>query len=221
MAMLAQRMTGGQSTADDVQRLRESASQGESSRYYYQRGQRVIWRDDFTKYEAGAFPQRMELVSGHFEVKNISGRNYFWTAAGGVVNLKLPEALPQRFSIEIEYDSPHALSPFLFATQPDQSSPACLLGSLNHESFLECNGNRSFVKASLPEGGRIHPRFTVDGEHVSGYINEQLLPPLPIARISRGRGVRLHVPGGTLEHPTLITVINIAEGGSRSAVQPR
>jgi len=51
---------------------------------------------------------------------------------------------------------------------------------------------------------------------VSGYINEQLLPPLPDAGISRRRWVRLHVPGGTPEHPTLITVINIAVGGSRS-----
>src|SRR5262249_37727332 len=123
VATLVQRMTLGQSTADDLQRLHKPASQGESSRYYYQRGERVIWRDDFTKYKAGAFPQRMELLSGHFEVKNVNGRNYFWTVAGAVLNLNLPEALPQRFSIEIEYDSPHALSPFLFVTQVDRSSP--------------------------------------------------------------------------------------------------
>ena len=188
-------------------------------RYYYQRGERVIWRSDFAEIAEGVFPSNMEIVHGQAEVHTVLGRNYLGTVDGAVLALILPEDLPHRFSIEIEYGSPDLSKPFLFEFYgATLGSSKCVLGTRHYESFVECEGNRITEVADLPSGGLVHPRFTVDGDHVTGYINEQLLPALPNVKIVRGNRVRITVPGGTEESPTLISVINVAEGGERTGI---
>jgi hypothetical protein len=178
-------------------------------------GDRVIWREEFETDTVGSFPRRMQRESGDFEVVEIGGHRRLRTVGGGVVTFTLPEVLPNRFSIEVEYRSPRAGGPVEIDTNTDDKpvEGACQLGSLRHTSFVRCGEKRSAASTKLPDGGSTHIRFTVDGLRVTGYLNETRLPDLPNAVIPRTRKIRLRLPAGTEGAPTLVSGIRIAEGG--------
>lgn len=85
-----------------------------------------------------------------------------------------------------------------------------MLGSLGHQSLVAYDGNRSSVTADLPAGGLIHPRCTVDGEHVGDEASE-LFGSLrdAIGRMLDGqvtfREVRGYADGDTMSYVLLPT----------------
>lgn len=173
-----------------------------------------MWRADFSKFEEGKLPQNFEVERGQVDVRRIEGRTFLSTVEGAVVVLVLDQVLPDRFSLEIEYQSREASDPFLFdCADRGSEKDTCLFGSLGNRSFVQRKEIRSEVDAELPKGGLIHPRFTFDGDHVTGYLNEQLLPALPDCKLQRSKRVRMRIPAGSNINPTLISVINIAKGG--------
>ena len=186
--------------------------------YDFVPGDRTIWVEDFMEDNVGDFPHRMQLKDGNFEVVEIKGRHYLRTVEGGYVTFELPEALPQRFTVEVEYHSPQDNNPLKFVTNTAQPAVqgACEFGCFMHTAYVYCAGKNSGARTTLPDDhGFIHARFTIDASYVKAYINEKRLANVPGAVVARTNKIQLQLPSGSEEDPTLITGLRIAEGGKK------
>lgn len=65
-------------------------------------GEKVLFAEDFAKDRVGNFPQRLDLVNGAGEVVQWSGRPWTQFKSQTTFRVKLPQALPERFTIEFD-----------------------------------------------------------------------------------------------------------------------
>jgi outer membrane protein OmpA-like peptidoglycan-associated protein len=70
--------------------------------YDFVPGDRVLFYSDYSEDEVGNFPQRLEFQSGNMEMVELDGVRYIRSIGTGVLSIPLPEALPEKFTIEID-----------------------------------------------------------------------------------------------------------------------
>lgn len=181
-------------------------------------GDRTIWSEDFSEDQVGDFPSRLQLVDGNFEVVTIDGHNWLRTVDGGNLVAILPEKLPQRFTVEVDYWVPKDLNlnPLTFSF-PSSSGTAASWGCTHvavwvHGGTGGGNSGTDVSKAGETDGV-VTCRFTVDGTHIKGYMNGERLANVPNANVVRGDSLLLDVPGAGDPNQVLVSNFRIAEGG--------
>ena len=184
--------------------------------YDFVPGGRTIWLEDFSSDTVGAFPHRMELVGGTFAVIGVAGRHVLRTADGGMVTIALPESLPQRFTVEVQYHVNQDDNPLAFHTSAIEAPvlSACEFGCSLHAAYVDCGGKRSSATTAIPdEHALIDARFAIDGKVVKAYVNGKRVANVSDALIARTSKIQLQLPGATEDDPTLVASIRIAESG--------
>jgi outer membrane protein OmpA-like peptidoglycan-associated protein len=76
-----------------------------STKFDYVPGDKVLFADDFTQDELGEFPTQWKLVSGTFEVAEMSGERWLHVASDdGHIRMKVPAAasLPEFWTLEFD-----------------------------------------------------------------------------------------------------------------------
>ena len=70
--------------------------------YDFVPGDRVLFYTDYSEDEVGNFPQRLEFQSGNMEMVELGGVRYIRSTSTSVFSIPLPEALPEKFTVEID-----------------------------------------------------------------------------------------------------------------------
>jgi OmpA-OmpF porin, OOP family len=185
--------------------------EGAWANYDFVPGERILFADDFGRDRVGNFPQRLELRSGNMEVVEWEGDRFLRATAFGTFTIPLPEALPERFTVEFDFSGPSGWSQEVHFT-PDNNA-------LTHVSLapdrggLDGGGTRSLSEPARDGRNRVVPvRIQVDGRYAKVYIEEKRVGNAPNADLGRSDRIRFAVKASESSQ-VLIGNIRVAAGG--------
>ena len=181
-------------------------------------GERPLYVEDFSRDTIGDFPRRLELVDGNFEVAEWRGSRYLrGTSWPGKVVIKLPEALPERFTIEFDatpgYNSNWTI--LRFAPKATHDVRFRYYGDRGHGGLfggtLQSQGQTS---TPIAEQEPFRARIMADGRYVKVYMNDTRVANIPNADIGRSDTIEIELPG-TADHPVFLGNLAIMAGGRK------
>ena len=181
--------------------------------YDFVPGDRVIFADDFTADAVGDFPHRLHLLAGNMEVVDWRGGRYLRAADGGKIEIRLPETLPERFTLEFDawhYGSAGGEVRF----DPKAAAPRSRFEWYGlYEAGIVDDERRLLGKPTIPrDSGVYRIRIMADGDHVKAYVNETRVANAPEAPLGRSKSIVITLPPGG-DQPTLFGNIRVAAGG--------
>jgi OOP family OmpA-OmpF porin len=193
--------------------------EGAWANFDFKPGDRVLFVEDFSRDEVGNFPARLELKQGNAEVVEWQGRRFLSIPSATLIEIALPEALPERFTIELDYFPGYAKNYgyqplILFAEESNPDSPRN-----PHVKFADnagIGGPQEFTTtiSSAYRDSLYKVRVMADGQYAKVYINERRVANAPKANLARPNKLILNLHGWDKE-PTLIGNIHIAAGGKK------
>ncbi len=193
--------------------------EGAWSNFDFKPGERVLFVEDFTKDEVGNFPARLELKRGNAEVVEWQGRRLLSIPAASVIEIPLPEVLPERFTVEFDYFAGQAANygarpMLLFAEESNLDSPRN--PHVQFSTVAGIGGPQEFTTTIAHEyrDSLYKVRVMADGKYAKVYINERRVANAPSANLARPNKLILNVRGWE-EQPSLIGDIHVAAGGKK------
>ena len=207
-----------------------SIGAGVWANYDFVPGERVLFADDFSGDRIGNFPRRLEFVSGTMEVVQLDDSRYLRATSDSQFELVLPEALPERFTIEFEAHLPHWWHQLYLAMgEPDggYSSARAAYQRLDRYPFSYVQLSKQFQSGLSGEGGgtaltRYEPlhegivpvRIMADGRYIKVFLNERRIVNVPNANLRRSNRLAIFIAGEVSEaRPVFIGNFRIAAGG--------
>jgi OmpA-OmpF porin, OOP family len=200
--------------------------------YDFVPGERVLFADDFSGDRVGNFPRRLEFVSGLMEVVQLDGSRYLRATSDSQFELVLPEALPERFTIEFEAHLPHWWHLlFLAMSEPDGDGGYATTRvsgqSLDRYPFSYVQLSKQFESGLAGEGGgtaltRYEPlhegivpvRIMADGRYMKVFLDERRIANVPNANLRRSNRLAIFITGEVSEaRPVFLGNFRIAAGG--------
>ena len=180
-------------------------------------GERVLFYDDFAADNVGDLPAHEDVASGNVTVVDIKGRKYLHTVTGALMTINLPEALPQRFTIEV-----------VFHRQGGNGSGLYFKFGENDDLQFRCDQGSATIFGKGPNGskesGQEVPgigendmetcRLMVDGGYAKGYVNSVRVGQLNGLVFPRDRKIQIELPNAD-DNGSLVTNIRIAAGGKQ------
>lgn len=187
-------------------------------------GDEVLFVDDYQADRVGDFPRRWELVSGNFEVVEWEGGRYVQVTANGLVVLRLPRVLPERFTVEFALGITHANQIVYLTTSPYQYGVGSSVYQGSAVNWGYGAGGLRPVREQGPEirtplttsvwGTRVVPvRVMADGDHMKVYWDDRRIANAPNAVFPRTELLHLAFHRATGEDPILVGPVRVAAGG--------
>jgi outer membrane protein OmpA-like peptidoglycan-associated protein len=188
--------------------------------YDFVPGDKVLFFDDFAGDNVGDLPKHEDVTNGNATVVDVNGQKYFRTTTGADFWIELPEALPQRFTIEATYHNASGGHPLTFHIGADADKGMdvwCYQDQAGVEGQGANGGKNSSEDAKgINKNDFVNCRFMFDGGYVKAYINEQRLGQLNGLVFARTKKIKVSVPGSEAEKGgTLVTNIRVAAGGKK------
>lgn len=209
-----------ESTAEAV--IPAAPGTGVWANYDFVPGNRVLFYEDYSDDRVGNFPARLEFVDGNWEIVEWQGRRLLRTTGPryAAFRIVLPEALPERFTIETEAYFPGANHTLALLTQPPRQSVNqvdynYLLISGMHGTGVQANRNQG-LSTSLNKDRRIEERLMpiriiVDGDYAKVFVGENRTANVPNAVLPRTEALQFVVTYGASERsPMYIGAIRVA-----------
>lgn len=209
-------MTGGDS---DGERLKPG--QGVWSNYDFIRGDKILFADDFTDDRVGNFPRGLEFGQGNMEIVEWQGGRYLRSTADSQFIVDLPEALPEKFTIEFDYYQPVGYYVSAMVTDADELENTDVARvRAYHKGAVFMMGNdtgvggtsKAYTRTLRTREGMTAIRIHVDGSYAKMYADEERVSNVPNADISHGRRVSFHLHGAQ-DSPAYLGNLVIAGGG--------
>jgi OmpA-OmpF porin, OOP family len=183
--------------------------------YDFKPGDRPVFIEDLTKEEVGNFPRRLEFVDGNMEVAEWQGGRYLRVSSPGKFSIKLPERLPERFTME--FDATPGFNYNWMVIRFDEKAPHDVrfrdyFGKGNAGVFggtFQANATTNKPLPPLYRG-----RIMADGKYVKVYIDDTRIGNVPNADLGRSNTITFDVPGRD-DTPVLISNISIMAGGKK------
>lgn len=209
-----------------VQKEPDKPGTGAWANYDFVPGERVLFYDDFAADRVGDFPRRLTLLRGNWDVIEWQGRRLLRNTGPrhAAVTIPLPEALPERFTIEIEayygyvtHEAALALSAPTGANWTSIEGNYFRIGATSgtgvvaYSNDLVSATNRVDVLAE-----RLMPiRIMVDGQYAKVYVGEKRVANVPNGQFVRSNRLYLeNTNAASEEQPMLFGTIRIAAGGT-------
>ncbi len=187
--------------------------QGAWSNYDFKPGERILYADDFRGDNVGDFPRRMEFAGGQVEI--VEWNNGRWLSSGndGQFFINLPEALPQRFTMEFDLAGGGNGMTLVFDGNDYYNSTANI--DINaHSGYLKADPIRAEGTLGVDTNEQpVHIAIQVDGQHVKMYADEKRVFNAPNVNIGRGSRIHVNLNGWSDENPRMIANVRIAAGG--------
>lgn len=222
--------------AQDVAPVKPAAAW---SNFDFVPGEKVLFADDFSKDRVGNFPERLELLNGNAEIVTWSGKPWLRVTSATQFRIKLPQVLPDRFTVE--FDMLMGWNGMAFTTERVKTETDQQIGSdqLGEKAFVYLSGAEAGVSRGQEGAGKsmvdprtvladlysedakgvsrlIKVRLQVDGRYAKVYLDEARVANMPNADFARTNEltVLFHNPGGEPGEPApLIGNISINAGG--------
>jgi OmpA-OmpF porin, OOP family len=193
--------------------------------YDFVPGNRVLFFDDFAGDDVGNFPQRLELREGNMEVAEWNGSRWLRASTDGVVNVLIPEMLPERFTVEFDYYAPWDWNSVEVACDlPDDTPDRGQYSKAAYSTYEKKGGLRTFdggktlVFGAFAEGADkavLHCRVLADGKYMKVYANETRVANFPSANFGRSKGLLLRFVDTDAERPAMLANLRVAASEKR------
>ena len=201
--------TDSPSTPDPAGPAAAAPSVGALVNYDFVPGERVLFADDLADGPLGDFPGRLRFVEGNAETAEVSGERWLRFTSWGAFAIELPEALPDRFTLEFEAAVPGGWYQDVHFTE----DAATRVTFWPFEGGIDGGVRAKAAPAAVPGPGVAFPvRVMADGEHVKVYMNGTRVANVPTAALGRSRQIRFTVRAGA-ENPALFGRFRVAAGG--------
>jgi OOP family OmpA-OmpF porin len=181
-------------------------------------GDSVLFYDDFSTDHVGDLPTHEDISSGNVTVVDLNGRKYLRTENGGTMTITLPQALPQRFTIEYTFHRKggNGMGVFMHVGEVEGDTKQLLSRCDQGGGALEgdgANGHKlSQQDTPVDENAFETCRLMVDGGYAKQYINSVRIGQLNGLVFARTKQIRFELANSD-ENGALITDIRIAAGG--------
>jgi len=187
--------------------------QGAWTNYDFKPGERVLYADDFRGDNVGDFPRRMEFRGGQVEIVEWNGGRWLSSGNQGEFFIKLPETLPQRFTMEFDLTGSGNAMSLAFDGQEANKSAATI--EINyHTGYLRSADIRAEGSLGVnTQEQQVHIAIQVDGTHLKMYANERRLFNVPNIQLGRGDRIYVNLSGWDEENPRMIANVRIMAGG--------
>jgi outer membrane protein OmpA-like peptidoglycan-associated protein len=204
--------------------------EGAWANYDFVPGDRILFAEDFTADRVGNFPRRLTLEKGTFEVVEWSGRRWLRSSNEGEFTVTLPQALPERWTMEFEVMLPS--NGIYIYPGPDTDQYGGSVQAI-HLAYSDVHVNVpgkavssvdprvEFGEDIVPDDTYLsrpfHVRVQADGAYMKVYLDEKRLANVP--NVGRFMGNALHfyfrenTANGTVFAP-LLTALTINAGGA-------
>ena len=199
--------------------------------YDFVPGERVLFAEDFAADRVGNFPRRLGFISGTLELVELDGRRMLRATSDGRFQIVLPEALPERFTMEFDVHLPHSWHQVHVAFREPSGGFRSLrtayrgidgyklgyvqLGTQG-KSGIRSGGTGGEALADYPPlaQGIVPVRIMADGDYAKVFLNERRVANVPNADLQRGGTIGVYLSGEVAEaRPILIGNFRIAAGG--------
>jgi OmpA-OmpF porin, OOP family len=204
---------GGGATA--AQRVGEGAW----ANYDFVPGDRVLFAEDFAADRIGNFPRRLEFGKGNLEIVEWQGGRFLRSTAEGHFDVVLPEALPERFTIEFDLYDPDFWPTEVYPVHADRSydDHSRVFFAFNSQSGLRVGGRTSTsttASVKLAPGEKMmRVSMIADGSYLKVFLDETRIVNVPNVDLARSNRVRVHLYGKG-ERPVMIGNIRVAAGST-------
>lgn len=189
--------------------------EGVWTNYDFVRGEKILFAEDFEDDKVGNFPKRLEFVKGNMEVVEWEGRRFVRVTANSAFTIHLPEALPERFTIEFELNNGAAhMSQRMFTSVPEANR------NQRPGNWFQFNANPGVIgngPHSTTQTYRVRDQLTairihVDGGYAKVYLDEQRVSNVPNAEFPLSDALYFEI-NGTERYHSYIGNIVVAAGG--------
>jgi OOP family OmpA-OmpF porin len=188
--------------------------------YDFVPGNRVLFVADYAEDEVGNFPKRLTFKAGNMEVAELDGQRWLRVTGSSVLTVPLPEALPARFTIEIDVINRRVLDGAAFRLQGGLawnntgktstvswgSDGIGLSGGGGGEVVMENN----YANRERYRGKPSQLRILGDGPYLKVYLDEKRYANIPNASFERSKGLTLGIEGRGDENPVYVGRIRVA-----------
>ena len=188
--------------------------QGAWANYDFKPGERVLYADDFTSDEVGDFPKRMEFKSGAAEIVEWNGSRWLRASSPSKFYLTLPEALPERFTLEFDYNNQYG-EVWISFTEDENTRV-----EFGGDGTVELNNHKAGINAS----GRYdtdqnrdkirRARIMGDGKYLKVYFDDQRIRNVPNADVGRSKKILFNTDAGA-DRPAMFANFRVAAGGKK------
>jgi OOP family OmpA-OmpF porin len=191
--------------------------------YDFVPGSRVIFFTDYAEDQVGNFPKRLLFRNGNMEVAEVDGQRFLRATTQSSFTIPLSEALPARFTIEIDVINRKSLDGAAFQLQGtlvpfrDGRSSTISWGSggagLTGGGGGETQYGYDDATRTRYRGKPAQLRVLGDGDYIKVYVDEKRFVNVPNAKFSRINGLSITVDARGDENPVFIGRIRVAESG--------
>jgi outer membrane protein OmpA-like peptidoglycan-associated protein len=193
-------------------------SDGIALNFDFTPGDKVIFFEEFATDKVGDLPERLDITSGNFSIASHKGRKALVNSEGGNFTVKLPQLLPDRFTVEMEYRLTTGSNPIKVYMDPKQKialgcwqSKTTLYATLDDDSAKEAG--------EMVPGGESQDvaicRYMVDKGYAKAYwggTRTAQLNGLPTARADK---IVFEIPGTGTDDPFILYNLRVAAGGKK------
>jgi hypothetical protein len=192
-----------------------------NTNYDFTPGHRVLFFEDYTSDPVGRFPSSFEFVRGNWEIAEWQGRRLLRHTGPhySAFRIVLPEALPERFTIETEVYFTHRNSRIALVTQQPEGQAE----RVDHNYFQVGQGgtgvhaaSNTGLSESANDDDRLHERLMpvrmeVDGEYVRVFVGQNRTANIPNAMLPRTEVIYVeNINFADEEHPMYLGPIRVA-----------
>ena len=179
--------------------------EGVWANYDFVRGDKILYAEDFEDDRVGNFPKRLEFVKGNMEVVEWEGRRFLRLTAASEFNIHLPEALPERFTVEFDFNAGTAHGSQNLFTSPVEAYQNYEGNwfSFNANPGVIGNGPTSVMQTYRTRDQLTAIRIHVDGQYAKVYLGEQRIANVPNATFPRSDVLYFRLTGRE-RNPTYI-----------------
>jgi OOP family OmpA-OmpF porin len=208
---------GGATTTPDAAANNDPPGKGAWLNYDFIPGERVLFYDDFASDNVGDLPSHEDIKDGNVTIVNLKGTKYLRTVTGGQMIIDLPEALPQRFTVE-----------FVFHRRGGNGSGTHVqFGDTKVMSWrcdqavggiegVGANGNKESQQEvpGVSQDEMETCRLMVDGGYAKAYVNSVRVGQLNGLIFDRTSKIRIDLANAN-EDGAVMTSIRVAAGGKK------
>lgn len=182
-------------------------------------GERTLFETDFSDATVGNFPRNLEFRGGELSVVSYSGGRAIAANTKGSFAIKLPEKLPEQFTIEFnEFNSDYVNS--MRVDVVDANFKPVGRHYIRMDGYATRTGVDAYKRGdvtSLQNADIINKEMTpirvmVDGTYVKVYVGTKRVANMPNANLGRSNTILFHFDD-VRRKPVYVADIRIAAGG--------
>ena len=187
--------------------------EGAWANYDFVPGEKVLFADDFSKDVVGDFPRRLEFKSGALEIVESEGTRWLRASADSRWFVPLPDARPERFTMEFDYYI-HSGEVWIYFGENEN-----IVLSFSNTGGAGLSNSAAGVTARYTAPGGADPgihraRIMVDGSYAKVYLDDKRVLNVPNAGLERGGKIQFYTDGDPT-NPSLFGNFRLAAGGKK------